>query len=164
MKFGRQILVAPQPKAVDALHVIDKSLSSLAKEINIVKRAKMAAPEKWRMLKYKLGNYLGLMAQVRKPYMQEDEDDDASYEDETGHHIESVEPVTPAGSAVKPKAKVKREPKSERVLRKHKVKRLQAGRVGRHAREESVIHFASPNKTVYPYRLRRRRWEPLYKE
>lgn len=106
MKFGKQIVVAPQPKTVENLHVVDKSISDLSKEMKKLQRAKMSADQKWHLVKHKLNNYLNLVSQVKKKYMpgneEEEENDDDMFKEivkeETTTRNIKINPLSPLRS------------------------------------------------------------------
>lgn len=139
MKHGRQIIVAPQPKTVEKLHLIDKTIARLAKEMDDVQRAKISADEKWRLMKYKLGNYLDLVTQVKQPYLRPNESDD----DDIAENA-LLEPIRVKQEEL-PRTSLKVNPFSPQ-------------------KKKRSSPSSSKKKTSRPsYNLRMRKWQPMYK-
>lgn len=162
MKYGKQIVVAPQPKAVEKLHAIDKSIVRLAREIDGVQRAKLSDPEKWQLIKYKLGNYLGLMSQVRKPYLDRDEDEDEgedAYVDipvkEEPKNSLKINPLSPYRkpkiNPLSPHRQLKINPLSPRKPPKNIPPTPTKKKISR------------PSYPTHSFNLRPRKWQALYK-
>lgn len=141
MKYGRQIIVAPQPKTVDKLHLIDKTIARLAKEMDDVQRAKISADEKWRLMKYKLGNYLDLVTQVKQPYLRNKESDDDDDDDEDSVRLEPI------------RVKQEEEPRTSLKVNPFSPQK-----------KKRPSPSSSKKKTTRPsYNLRMRNWQPMYK-
>lgn len=72
------MLLRSEPESAKKLHIIDKTISSISKDIEtVIRKKKMSSDEKWSILKHKLGNYFDLLSSLRTP-VDDDDDDEVS--------------------------------------------------------------------------------------